>query len=339
MELIRLGFDVNVAALTHQNNYLAMASRRLTSAPWLPLAEMKLDNTAAALHSCLIPYFADFRNADCVHETYFSLPRVLPRQPLVVTVYDMIHEMYPDLMGAGNPTSCEKAAAVHRADRVICISQQTADDLIDRIPTVARKVVVVHLGGGTEPAVSPSQDTPSFPRPYLLYVGQRGAYKNFARLVKAFAASRTLQRLFQLRLFGGGPLSREELGLLSDTGISQSSVVHCGSDERKLASLYRGAAALVYPSMYEGFGMPLVEAMSHDCPIVSSTGGSLPEVAGPAAEYFDPSSHEDLARAIEAVALHPTRRTELIDLGRVRRSLFTWSRCASETAAVYRSIA
>ena len=278
------------------------------------------------------------RKAQCVHETYYHIPPLLKSQRCVVTVYDMIHEMFPEQMVAGDTTSARKAQAVERADKVICISHRTAADLCERFPRVADKVSVVHLGWRPMETNAEGLDDRSDRRPYLLFVGERRGYKNFDGLVRAFAASRSLPSDLRIRVFGGGPLTAAERRLITGLGLPLGDVEHCGYQDADLADLYRGAAALVYPSRYEGFGLPVVEAMGNDCPVICSKAGSLPEVVGSAAEYFDPDSQDDIARAIEAVIYSPVRRKELVELGRAQSLRYSWTRCAEETLAVYRSL-
>jgi glycosyltransferase involved in cell wall biosynthesis len=110
-----------------------------------------------------------------------------------------------------------------------------------------------------------------------------------------------------------------------------------GADEY-LADLYRNAATLVYPSLYEGFGLPPLEAMAQGCPVVSSNTSSMPEVIGDAAEYFDPDQADDISAAIERVVYAPERRNELIHKGHVRSKMFDWATCASETMRLYQTI-
>jgi glycosyltransferase involved in cell wall biosynthesis len=122
-------------------------------------------------------------------------------------------------------------------------------------------------------------------------------------------------------------------------GLSDQDIVHLTADsDASLAALYIGATAFVYPSLYEGFGIPVLEAMTLGCPVLCSDSSSLPEVAGDAAEYFDPARTDSLRAALESVVGSATRRAELASRGRARAALFSWERCARETLAVYRSV-
>ena len=122
---------------------------------------------------------------------------------------------------------------------------------------------------------------------------------------------------------------------MTRAGLVTERVIHTRGGDEALADVYRGAAAFVCPSLYEGFGLPLLEAMSADCPVVCSKTSSLPEVCGDAAEYFDPYQPEAIAFSIERAAASPSRRDELIALGRLRIKKFSWDTCAKQTAAIY----
>jgi len=176
-------------------------------------------------------------------------------------------------------------------------------------------------------------------RPFLLYVGLRDGYKNFKRLLRAIASSPQIMKEFDLLAFGGGAFNTAEQDLIKGLGFGVGQVKQLSGGDTVLNSLYKNAAALVYPSTYEGFGLPPLEAMSHQCPVISSDTSSMPEIIAEAGQYFDPHSIESMTCAIEAVVLSTSRTQELIKLGSARQKLFTWERCAQETLSVYLSLA
>lgn len=278
---------------------------------------------------------------DIVHETYYSKDAFAPEGARrVITVYDMISERFPAEF-AGSQFTDAKRFAISRADHVLCISESTRCDLIELFGIAAERTSVVYLGyddltlSGKADSAVPDQGVS---RPYLLYVGSRGGYKNFGALLRAFASSAYLRDGFSIQCFGGGPLVTEERDLLRELGLSELHVRQVGGDDAMLGAMYMGAAAFVYPSLYEGFGIPPLEAMSLGCPVICSNATSIPEVVGDAGEYFDPAEPESIRDAIERVLQSSDRRRELVTKGHVRRALFSWERCASETLGVYRSI-
>lgn len=277
---------------------------------------------------------------DIVHETYYSARGVTARSARrVLTVYDMIHERFPENFSLADPTRREKALAVARADHIICISEQTRHDLIDCLQVPRSKTSVVHLG--FEFKFSETLDEkirPHYRRPYLLFVGSRGGYKNFSQLLRAFASSTALRSTLQLVCFGGGEFRPDEREEIANLGLDSMAVTHVSGNDEMLAHHYRHARALVYPSRYEGFGIPPLEAMSFDCPVACSNVSSIPEVVGDAAELFDPSDLESMSTALERVTSDETRRQALVTLGRTQLKRFSWTACAEATRKVYTEI-
>jgi glycosyltransferase involved in cell wall biosynthesis len=274
-----------------------------------------------------------------VHETYFS-PRTLAPDgcPTVVTVYDMIHELFDGGNPAWHATREAKRLAVGRAAHVLCISENTRQDVIRILGVPEERVTAVHLGVEPLPTNGRPPVELAGPEPYLLYVGSRRGYKNFHGLVSAVAASPRLRADFAVIAFGGGQFSPEETRVIREAGLDPGRVRQVDGGDELLGSLYVGARALVYPSLYEGFGLPPLEAMVHGCPVVSSRASAMPEVIGAAGELFDPSSAEEMAAAMERVVYSEARTAELKRLGRDRAAGFTWRECAARTAEVYRQV-
>ncbi len=330
------GVQARVLAPLHINGLLAESGAPTEGPAWhvpglptrlrRPLAQM-LSETRLALPQC-----------DVLHATYYARHR-RPRgaRALVVTVHDMIHELFPAQFGPNDPTPALKRAAVESADHVICVSECTRNDLcrLLKVPE-ARTSVVPH---GVRP-LTPPLAAPALPPgpPYLLYVGARSGYKNFEVLLRAVANASSLKNTLRIVAFGGGAWTLEERESLRRHHLDESQVVRVAGGDEVLSALYHHASCFVYPSRYEGFGMPLLEAMAAGCPVVSAMGSSLREAAGPAAEYFDADSMdacEQLAKAIERVVGISSRRGELLQLGAARAAEFTWLSAAQATLAAY----
>jgi glycosyltransferase involved in cell wall biosynthesis len=317
----RADCEVTILALAHYNAHLRDSGSTLVMGTYVPHIP-RTGRIRRAVNDWRTKRILRNAPPDIVHETYYSRARLAPPQSKVVlTVFDMTHERYPESFRKGDPAEA-KAQAVARADHIICISEHTRTDLVELLGVNPAKTSVVHLGCSLRLPHSPLP-TPPLPTPFLLFVGDRGGYKNFDSLVHAMRTSQHLRNV-PLVCFGGGP-------------IRDGRVIHVTGGDDVLVSLYTHAAALVYPSRAEGFGMPLLEAMSLDCPVVCSNAGSLPEIAGDAAELFDPNDPGDIAAAIER-ALSPSRAAELRRLGAERVKRFTWERCAAATYEVYRSL-
>jgi glycosyltransferase involved in cell wall biosynthesis len=329
--------EVGIISPLYVNAYLAAASSDLQVIGWKMSMIRRTGRIRRAINQLLVPSMMARFQPDIVHETYYSARRVAPvGGKVVLTVHDMIHERFPECFSAQDTTSKQKAMAVERADHLICVSEQTRKDLIELLNVDPAKTTVVHHGFSLTKSLT--DEGPGSGRPYLLYVGSRGGYKNFEALLRAYAAKPTWQRDYDLVTFGGGALTIQERSLMEHLGIRTDQVRQVGGDDAVLAGLYQQAALFVYPSLYEGFGIPPLEAMSFDCPVVCSNVSSIPEVVGDAAELFDPSSSEALGGAIERVLSDAILRQALVMRGRERVKLFSWEKCAEQTLDVYRRL-
>jgi len=326
-------YQAAVIAPVYVNRYLAHRphSLRVIGVPMPPIRRVGAYRAINSLFMrCLLARF----DPDVVHETYYSTRRLAPRKSrIVLTIFDMIHEKFSQEFPPPDQTSHAKAVAAARADHIICISRNTQRDVIDILGVPQEKTSVVYLGGSLN--MRADRMTLRLEKPFLLYVGHRGGYKNFARLLRAYARSPLLRRECLLICFGGGEFTHEELRLISEHNVQTENVRHMSGSDDLLATLYASAAAFVYPSLHEGFGMPPLEAMSMGCPVVCSNTSSLPEVVGGAAELFNPLEEDDIAAAIERVVTSEERRQTLIASGRDRRGTFSWQRCVEETMAIY----
>lgn len=157
-------------------------------------------------------------------------------------------------------------------------------------------------------------------------------------LLRAFASSEKLKKDFNLLIVGGGPLTKNEKQALLNLNLLPQQVLAIDADATQINAFYQHASAFIYPSLYEGFGLPPIEAMANGCPVVVSNAASMPEVIGAAGVYFDPNSTEEIALAIEQVVYSDTRSQDLRLLGYQQAKLFTWDRCAKETLNLYKEI-
>ena len=275
---------------------------------------------------------------DIVHETFYSKDKLSSSKvKTVITVYDMIHEKFRSNYSHNDRTSNLKATAINRADSVICISESTRKDLIEMLSIAPSKTSVVHLGYSLTSNMTTCKRR-IISKPYLLFVGGRFGYKNFNRLLHAYATSPKLSIDFNLVCMGGGNIGRSERQELERLGINKKKIRFMSGPDEVLANLYNYASAFVFPSLYEGFGIPALEAMDHRCPIVCSNTAALSEVVGDAAEFFDPYDIDCIRTAIENVVYSSQRSKELIDLGLKRLGLFSWDKCAQETHQIYLSL-
>jgi glycosyltransferase involved in cell wall biosynthesis len=268
-----------------------------------------------------------------VHRSYYPVIDLLPARVRVVVT---LHDMYWEASGANRSLrfwlqSRLKRNALARADRIVCISHFTLDELTRYWPEFADKAEVIYhgvtaIGGG-------SPDKPTM-HDRFIFVGDRGNRKNFEAAVAGLARS-GLER-HELLCVGGGAFSANEQAMIERYGLS-ARVSQSTADDETLAAYYSQSTALIYPSSYEGFGMPLLEAMIQGCPVIAARASCLPEIGGDAAIYADPYDHSAWGTAMRDICA-PTLRAKMIARGRERAKAFTWPEIAKRYAAVYRQL-
>lgn len=291
-------------------------------------------------YRALAHYFMRRRHrssVDVVHNTFY-LPRGLAEHPSarrVVTVYDMIPELLPQTRRRMDFIT-EKHAYVRQADHIVCISESTRRDLFRMYPDIHAPVTIAYPGVST--AFNP--DVPrleGLPEPYILHVGNRTSYKDGATLLRAFCAVAHRFPDHTLLLVGGGPVTRQERDILDASGIAPRVLQRTLSDA-DVPAAYAQAAVTVFPSRYEGFGLPAVEAMASGSPLILADTSSLPEVGGDAARYFPPGDDHALAEVLIDVLSDSTTQRHMRARGLVQARLFTWPGYARANADAYRAV-
>jgi glycosyltransferase involved in cell wall biosynthesis len=264
------------------------------------------------------------------HGSYLSLPFAGPR---VVTIFDMTPELFPSYFRWGNPHfQKRKYAAV--SDAVISISQNTQEDL-ERLYGPVSGAQVIPFGVG-EQFLERRPDAMTLPDSYVLFVGVRSGYKHFDTLVAAFARLTRDHPDLRLVVVGGGPFSAAEGRLMEAAGIADRVDKLAPTDEQ-MPEVYRRARVFAFPSIYEGFGLPTLEALSSGTPTVLADASCSREVGGDAAIYFAPQDVDDLVdKLVDGLA--PAAREFANSAGPARGRLFGWDRVASKTAELYRSL-
>ena len=279
-----------------------------------------------------------FNPPDIHHMTYYDhIPWKLKKTKVVVSVYDMIHELFPDQFP--DKVRLVKKKCIEGADLIICISENTKSDLIRLLGIDEKKIQVIYIGfKGFDLNNSISvNNLIGLSKPYILFVGQRSGYKNFDNLVKAFSSSERLLQDYNLVCVGGGKFTKHEKDMFNEFNISNK-LYQIDANDDMLQRCYQNASLFVYPSLYEGFGIPPLEAMSCGTPVCCSNTSSLPEVVGDAAILFNPLNQEEIISAMLEVLNSTTKQEELIEKGKLRIQQFTWEKCASETLEAYQSI-
>lgn len=270
---------------------------------------------------------------DIFHPTFYAdyYLNDLGKTPLVFTVHDLIHEKTK-----GNAHYAEMAAIkaknIARAKEIIVVSSHTKKDLLELYPFVKEEHVhVIPLSQSLPKEATKPDDLPS---EYILFTGERGGYKNFKSLLQAFAKISAAFPNLHLFCAGSSAFHTDELALAQQLNIADK-IKQARLSESELRYTYQHAAAFVYPSTYEGFGIPLLEAFDSGTPVIANNATSLPEVAGDAALLVDALSVDELSLAIKRVLTDTTLRNNLIQKGKNRAAEFSWEKHVSQTISVY----
>ena len=288
------------------------------------------------INSFVSPILSKHYEPDIIHETYYNgISRNKTRAKKIITVHDMIHELFPDQFPKKDKTTELKKYAVAEADHIICVSKNTQKNLVDIFNIDIKKTSVIYHGFSL---TSAKTNVPQgYRRPYLLYVGSRNGYKNFIRFVNAYAAPK-IKNFFNLVMFGGDRLNDRELSLFDKLKIPRDSLQQVNGDDAMLAGYYKNASLFVYPSLYEGFGIPPLEAMNFGCPVACSNTSSIPEIVGNAAILFNPYSVDSMRDSIISILYNDKIKSSLILKGFKQIKNFSWKKCATETYKVYKNV-
>ncbi len=273
--------------------------------------------------------------ADLTHRTFYLADylRQGPSVPMVVTVYDMIPELFPDLFPRGNP-HMHKREYVRRASMVLCISESTRQDLLRVYGPLESPALVTHLGVSRR--FAPRSPLPSWcPDNYVLFLGNRSGYKDFRVAVEAFAEIAPKWPATRFLAVGGGSFSEAEDALLSRWSV-RSLVIQRDASDEELPGVFGGASAFVFPSRYEGFGLPTLEAMACGTPALLADSSSHREAGGDAALYFPPGDSSTLASQLDRLLSDTELRRGVSERGVVHAGRFTWTKTAESTSAAYR---
>lgn len=260
---------------------------------------------------------------------------------MIITIHDMIHENYPQYYG-GNLTIEHKKVLMQRSDAIIAVSQATKNDIMRIYPCIDEdKIHVIHHGC--------SEPLPNEPIPcdsyiekhkkhekFILYVGNRDRYKNFIIFAKAICNILIEKRDLFLICVGGGEFTEEERNIFEKLGVNEQ-VIQEKSTDIELNWLYNHAQCFVFPSLSEGFGIPILEAFTRKCPVILSDIPCFKEVAGDAALYFDPSSESDIIEKVYMV-LQGRCKESLVLAGLKRAKKFSWDKTAQDHEGLYRQI-
>jgi len=263
------------------------------------------------------PYFLD-----CIEE-----------KPFVLTVYDMIHELYPQYF-IGDPWNVvvNKRKLLDRATKIIAVSKNTKKDILRIYPHIAEsKIEVIYHGNSIKIKENANL---TLPENYILFVGSRKNYKNFVFLVHAITDLLIDNKALTLLCAGGGNFDKEEIKLLNDLQLS-SQVIQKSFKDSDLGMIYKRAKCFVFPSAYEGFGIPVLESMACGCPIILTNSSSFPEVAGEAGLFYNLNDGNDLKNKIKLLLDDEQLRQSYSEKGLHQVKKFDWDEAAKQCFYLY----
>ena len=326
------GVECRIFAGLHRNKYIRDASaedRKIITGWYVPhkFGKQRLLNP---INKLIFKVFAKWFAPDICHHTYFQTPPVPDHCKRVFTMHDMIHEIYPEMYKPDDPHPLMKKNAIKKCDGIICISENTKSDLARFYDIEEISVKVIHHGNSFDNvnAAKVIRDNK-----YWLYVGVRWIkYKNFNIILDVLPQFENID----LICFGGGELTTNEKDYFKVRGICNR-VIHVSGSDETLSGYYTNAEALIYPSLYEGFGLPPVEAMHFGCPVISSYAPPMPEILGNAALFFDPADPAQLIDCLQKVSDEDLRK-ELVNAGFCKASSYNWNRAAREAVTFYTSL-
>ncbi len=339
-----------LAAIDRENRYLLLAQDEdrelLATLPenFTPVAER------AGVYSIREMATLSWRlfrlRPDLYHATHYVLPAYVPSK-VVVTIHDIIHVLYPEFLPNGLAfvyATRMIRRSLERGDRIIAVSENTKQDLIDYFDVDGAKIEVIYNGVEERfrQRLAPEEidrrlAALGLERPYLLFVGNPKPHKNLDNVVKAYARARRLAS-FDAPLVCVGDRTPGESRIrqrAEQLGLGDQVKLLGHVDFEDLAALYQGAAVFLYPTLYEGFGLPVVEAMASGVPVITSNTSALREVANGYGHLVDPLDLDAIAQAIARCMTDPDHRVRLIERGRARAEAFRWERAAEQTLGVY----
>jgi glycosyltransferase involved in cell wall biosynthesis len=266
-----------------------------------------------------------------IHYTYFNnnFSKIKDIKK-IINCWDLTHEKFNKDSNVNNL----KKLNYLKADKIICPSYTVKKDLLNYYDLNEDKVKVTYFSSDFEIEYNKTKTLQN----HILYVGSRSDYKNFEKFIKSFSLSKKLKKDFNLIIFGGENSRLNGLNILKKYNIKKNKFRFINGTNNDLKYYYKNVRIFIYPSRYEGFGIPLVESMRMGCPIISSNGGALKEIAGDGITYFDPDNVEDIKFKLESTIYDDTKLINTIKYGYERCKKYSWKTCAEETYDMYETL-
>ncbi len=272
------------------------------------------------------------KDCNIFHSTYYRNPirGNINNLKVVTTVHDFTYEFFASPIKKLIHSN-QKLKSIQTADKIICVSHNTKNDLIKFMPKIdTDRVEVIYNGVSNDFFILKEKDKKIIP--YIIFVGERKGYKNFEKILPIFQKEKDLNLL----CVGGGSFTKKELSLL-EKYLPQRYQQTGYIENNQLNNFYNNAVCLIYPSSYEGFGIPVIEAMKAGCPVIALKNSSIPEISGDAAILLEELNLETLLEGLSSV-VNKEKRIDLIEKGIINSDRFSWDITFTKTLEIYRSI-
>jgi len=322
----------SIISLFHKNHYLK--NSKLSDKLFFYKKVGSLIKYVNRANKIYFNYQLKNQKPDIIHLTYFNEENFNnSKSKTVITEYDLIKEKfyaerYKDQIRY-------KKILFGKVDQIICISNNTKKDLQQEYSIEDSKISVIHLAVNKDKSF---RERSLNIRPFILYVGSRQRYKNFINAIKAYSRSTKLKLNFDFVCFGGGNFLKTEEIIFRDLSIDRSHIHYFEGDELDLNYFYHKAQLFIFPSLYEGFGLPLLEAMNMECPIICSNTSCFSEIVNNAAILFDPTDIESIQFKMEKLIYDQQLLIDLTKRGNKNLNNYSWKKCAEETEQLYKKI-
>lgn len=278
-------------------------------------------------------------NFDVFHPTYYDsyFLNYLNKIPYFITVYDMIDEIFYPEDNEKKKLKKMKSKVILQAKKIIAISNKTKQDIIEIYKIPAEKIEVIYLASSLQKNIALAQNIKvDLPKKYILFIGNREGYKNFKVFIEAIKPLLNEDKNLYI-ICTGKYFTNAEISFFQNEGIEKQFIHFFIEDNELLAYLYQHAQFFIFPSIYEGFGIPILEAFHCGCPVLLSDTSCFPEIAQNAGYYFNPMDKESILQAVKTMLEKKDLREEYIQLGYKRVDFFSWEKTAEQTGILYRN--
>ena len=335
-ELIKNGIDIKIISSLHKNKFLNSLPKFYSSGLYFP--NYPIFKLIEILNNNKFNNYINKESISLIHDTYYTPGIIKPKKiKKIITVHDLIHEKFKEYYRNYDDEIDKKKKAFVDCDHFICVSNNTKNDLIEFYDIEPSKISVIYHGANHLINNQDNYDL-KISDPYLLYVGKRDKYKNFIFLLKAYAKCKKVNQKFKLVCFGGNKFNKIEKKIINELNIQQN-IKYVKGDDKILSAYYSSATSLISPSLYEGFGLNIIEAMSFKCPVICSDIDVFKEICGNDAIYFDPKDENNLIYVMEEYLFKDKYIKNLAFNSYNNSKKFTWEKNCNETINVYKKLA